>query len=230
MKTNQEYKNSALAALKGNWAPSVVATIIIFALAIIMIVPSAVLEGAGQAATDMGHATSATATIGIISFALMLLLPLLVYYPLCYVGYSNTFRQLLVNGDARVTSNMFSNTFKGYWRNVWGGFLMMLFTYLWMLLLIVPGIIKAFAYSMTPYILKDYPELSANQAINLSIKMMKGHKFDYFYLQLSFIGWGLLSILTLGIGYLWLMPYMYASMAAFYEDVKNDYINKTTNL
>lgn len=230
MKTNQEYKNSALAALKGNWAPSVVATIIIFALAIIMIVPSAVLEGAGQAATDMGHATSATATIGIISFALMLLLPLLVYYPLCYVGYSNTFRQLLVNGDAKVTSNMFSNTFKGYWRNVWGGFLMMLFTYLWMLLLIVPGIIKAFAYSMTPYILKDYPELSANQAINLSIKMMKGHKFDYFYLQLSFIGWGLLSILTLGIGYIWLMPYMYASMAAFYEDIKNDYINKTTNL
>lgn len=230
MKTNQEYKNSALAALKGNWAPSVVATIIIFALAIIMIVPSAVLEGAGQAATDMGHATSATATVGIISFALMLLLPLLVYYPLCYVGYSNTFRQLLVNGDARVTSNMFSNTFKGYWRNVWGGFLMMLFTYLWMLLLIVPGIIKAFAYSMTPYILKDYPELSANQAINLSIKMMKGHKFDYFYLQLSFIGWGLLSILTLGIGYIWLMPYMYASMAAFYEDIKNDYINKTTNL
>ncbi len=230
MKTNQEYKNSALAALKGNWAPSVVATIIIFALAIIMIVPSAVLEGAGQAATDMGHATSATATIGIISFALMLLLPLLVYYPLCYVGYSNTFRQLLVNGDARVTSNMFSNTFKGYWRNVWGGFLMMLFTYLWMLLLIVPGIIKAFAYSMTPYILKDYPELSANQAINLSIKMMKGHKFDYFYLQLSFIGWGFLSILTLGIGYIWLMPYMYASMAAFYEDIKNDYINKTTNL
>lgn len=230
MKTNQEYKNSALAALKGNWAPSVVATIIIFALAIIMIVPSAMLEGAGQAATDMGHATSATATIGIISFALMLLLPLLVYYPLCYVGYSNTFRQLLVNGDARVTSNMFSNTFKGYWRNVWGGFLMMLFTYLWMLLLIVPGIIKAFAYSMTPYILKDYPELSANQAINLSIKMMKGHKFDYFYLQLSFIGWGLLSILTLGIGYIWLMPYMYASMAAFYEDIKNDYINKTTNL
>lgn len=230
MKTNQEYKNSALAALKGNWAPSVVATIIIFALAIIMIVPSAVLEGAGQAATDMGHATSATATIGIISFALMLLLPLLVYYPLCYVGYSNTFRQLFVNGDARVTSNMFSNTFKGYWRNVWGGFLMMLFTYLWMLLLIVPGIIKAFAYSMTPYILKDYPELSANQAINLSIKMMKGHKFDYFYLQLSFIGWGLLSILTLGIGYIWLMPYMYASMAAFYEDIKNDYINKTTNL
>jgi len=230
MKTNQEYKNSALAALKGNWAPSVVATIIIFALAIIMIVPSAVLEGAGQAATDMGHATAATATIGIISFALMLLLPLLVYYPLCYVGYSNTFRQLLVNGDAKVTSNMFSNTFKGYWRNVWGGFLMMLFTYLWMLLLIVPGIIKAFAYSMTPYILKDYPELSANQAINLSIKMMKGHKFDYFYLQLSFIGWGLLSILTLGIGYIWLMPYMYASMAAFYEDIKNDYINKTTNL
>lgn len=230
MKTNQEYKNAALDALKGNWAPSLVATIIIFALAMLIVVPSVVLEAAGKAATDMGHATTTTAVVGIFSFVLMLLLPILFYYPLSYIGYSNTFRQLIVNGDDKLTSNMFSNTFKGYWRNVWGGFLVMLFTYLWMLLLIVPGIIKAFAYSMTPYILKDYPELSANQAINLSVKMMKGHKFDYFYLQLSFIGWGILSFCTFGIGYLWLMPYMYTSMAAFYQDVKNDYINKTTNL
>lgn len=216
MKTNQEYKNAALEALKGNWAPSLVATIIVFALAILLVVPTYVLEGAGKAAVG-------------ISLVLMLLLPVLFYYPLCYIGYSNTFRQLLVNGDDNLTSNMFSNTFSGYWRNVWSGFLMVLFVYLWALLLIIPGIIKGFAYSMTPYILKDYPELSANQAINLSVKMMKGHKFDLFYLELSFIGWGILSVCTLGIGYFWLMPYMYTSMAAFYQDVKNDYNNKTTN-
>lgn len=231
MKNNQYYKEAALAALKGNWAPAVVSSIVIFALAFVILVPTFVLEGAAQAATDLGHATSATAVTGILSFALMMLLPLFFYYPICYIGYSNTFNQLLTCGDDRLTANMFSNTFRGYWRNVWAGFLMMLFTYLWMLLLIIPGIVKAFAYSMTPYILKDNPELTANQAINLSVKMMKGHKFDLFYLELSFIGWGILSVFTLGLGYLWLMPYMYTSMAAFYQDVKNDYINNNiTNL
>lgn len=230
MKRNQDYKNSALDALKGNWAPSLVATIIVFALAMLLVVPPAVLEAAGKAATDMDHATTATAVVGIVSFILALILPVFFYYPLCYIGYSNTFRQLLVNGDDKITSNMFSNTFNDYWRNVWSGFLMVLFVFLWTMLLFIPGIIKGFAYSMTPYILKDYPELSANQAINLSVKMMKGHKFDLFFLELSFIGWGILSFCTFGIGYLWLMPYMYTSMAAFYQDVKNDYINRTTNL
>lgn len=230
MKRNQDYKNAALAALKGRWAPALVSSIVIFALAIILIAPTAVLEGAAMAAVDMGHATVATAVTGIVSFALIMLLPIFFYYPLCYIGYSNTFNQLLTCGDDRLTANMFSNTFKGYWRNVWACFLMMLFTSLWMLLLIIPGIVKAFAYSMTPYILKDNPELTANQAINLSVKMMKGHKFDLFYLELSFIGWGILSVFTFGLGYLWLMPYMYTSIAAFYQDVKNDYINNITNL
>jgi uncharacterized membrane protein len=77
---------------------------------------------------------------------------------------------------------------------------------------------------MTPFILKDNPELSANEAINLSQKMMKGHKFDLFYLMLSFIGWAFLGIFTLGIGYLWLMPYTYAAFAAFYQDLKKEYL------
>ena len=82
---------------------------------------------------------------------------------------------------------------------------------------------------MTPFILKDYPELSANQAINLSMKMMEGRKFDLFYLYLSFIGWGILALFTLGIGYLWLMPYMYTSTAAFYQNVKEEYITNNNN-
>ena len=81
---------------------------------------------------------------------------------------------------------------------------------------------------MTPFILVDNPELSANEAINLSKKMMKGHKFDLFWLELSFIGWILLGLLTLGIGYFWLMPYMYTSIAGFYQDVKADYESKQT--
>ena len=100
---------------------------------------------------------------------------------------------------------------------------MELFIGLWTLLLIIPGIIKYFSYAMTPFILKDYPELSANKAIDLSRAMMKDRKFDLFYLILSFIGWYLLAILTFGIGFFWLVPYVQTSMASFYADVKGDY-------
>ena len=102
-------------------------------------------------------------------------------------------------------------------------FLMNVFISLWSLLLIIPGFIKLYAYALTPYILIDNPEISANQAINLSQKMMKGHKFDLFFLHFSFIGWFFLSIFTFGIGLLWLLPYMMTAQAAFYQDVKKEY-------
>ena len=90
----------------------------------------------------------------------------------------------------------------------------------WFLLFIIPGIIKAYAYAMTYYISYDNPELSAEECINRSMKMMYGHKLDLFLLDLSFIGWILLSILTLGVGMLWVTPYMYTSRAKFYEELK----------
>jgi uncharacterized membrane protein len=95
-----------------------------------------------------------------------------------------------------------------------------LYTFLWSLLLIVPGIVKSYSYAMTPYLLHDHPELGAEALICKSMEMMKGHKMKLFLLDLSFIGWGLLCILTLGIGLLWLSPYMYSARAAFYEDVR----------
>ena len=79
---------------------------------------------------------------------------------------------------------------------------------------------------MTPFILAEKPELSAKEAIDLSMEMMEGHKMEFFMLWLSFIGWCLLGLLTLGIGYLWIMPYMYTATAAFYEDVKAEYESK----
>lgn len=104
-------------------------------------------------------------------------------------------------------------------------FLRSLYTFLWMLLLIVPGIIKAISYSMTPFILAEHPNLTASQAIDLSKQMMDGHKMDLFILDLTFIGWSLLSALTLGIGFLWLNPYTNAAHAAFYRQlqVENKY-------
>ena len=93
-----------------------------------------------------------------------------------------------------------------------------IYIFLWSLLLIIPGIIKTLSYSQTYYILKDHPELSPNEAITASKNRMQGKKGKYFLLNLSFIGWMFLSILTLGIGFLWLAPYMSTSLATFYEE------------
>jgi len=94
-----------------------------------------------------------------------------------------------------------------------------LYVFLWSLLFVIPGVVKTYSYFMTPYIMIDYPELSANEAITWSRQAMDGHKFDLFCLHLSFIGWAILSLLTLGIGDLFLLPYMYASYAVFYRNV-----------
>ena len=212
MKTNQDYKNAALAALKGNWAPVIVATIIYFVITIIVSLMSELYDPETSAAAVAG-----VAILGWLVLSLFASIPL-------GVGYYNSLKLLLVEGDNQITGNMFKIGYGNLLRNVGGMLLVGVFTFLWTLLLIIPGIIKSLAYSMTPFILKDYPELSANQAINLSMKMMEGRKFDLFYLYLSFIGWGILALFTLGIGYLWLMPYMYTSTAAFYQNVKEEYI------
>tara|TARA_B110000003_G_scaffold274402_1_gene314303 strand:+ start:2007 stop:2621 length:615 start_codon:yes stop_codon:yes gene_type:complete len=91
-----------------------------------------------------------------------------------------------------------------------------------MLLLIVPGIIAAFSYSMVFYILADNPDISPTNALKKSKDMMMGYKWKIFFLGLSFLGWALLAILTLGVGLLWLMPYIQVSTINFYEDIKDN--------
>ncbi len=95
-----------------------------------------------------------------------------------------------------------------------------IFVTLWSLLLVVPGIIKALSYGMSYFILIDNPEMSQSDARRASMVMMEGHKWRLFCLELSFIGWVLLSALTAGILLLWVTPYMYTAHAAFYEDLK----------
>lgn len=91
---------------------------------------------------------------------------------------------------------------------------------LWSLLLFVPGIIKSFAYSQAFYILAENKGMSAREAITRSKVMMDGHKMDYFVLSLSFIGWALLGSITFGIAYIWIVPYMQATYANFYNSIK----------
>ena len=97
-----------------------------------------------------------------------------------------------------------------------------IFTFLWSLLLIIPGIIKGLAYSQTFMLLKDHPKYSIFEAITESRRRMQGYKWKYFLLNLSFIGWGILCLISLGIGFLWLTPYVYASNATFYQNLIAD--------
>ena len=97
-----------------------------------------------------------------------------------------------------------------------------LYTFLWTLLFIVPGIIKALSYSMSNFILAENPDIKPSDAIKESKKLMDGNKLDLFMLNLSFIGWYILDIFTFGILSIWLSPYVYTTQAAFYEAVKNE--------
>jgi uncharacterized membrane protein len=104
--------------------------------------------------------------------------------------------------------------------------LMLVFTLLWMLLLIIPGIIAAISYSLTFYIIADDDTIKPMEAIDKSKQMMDGYKWKYFFLALRFLGWALLCILTLGIGFLWLIPYVQVTFAKFYDDVKANQIKQ----
>jgi len=97
-----------------------------------------------------------------------------------------------------------------------------IFVVLWSLLLIVPGIIAGISYSMTYYIIADNDSIGPLEAITRSKEMMRGNKWKFCCLDFRFFGWSLLCILTLGIGFLWLFPYIIVSYARFYEDLKEN--------
>ena len=97
-------------------------------------------------------------------------------------------------------------------------FLRNLYTFLWGLLFLIPGLIKSFAYAMTPFLMAEDPTLTAYEAIKLSQEKMRGHKGELFCLGLSFFGWAVLAVLTGGIGEIFLNPYINAAYAAFYRD------------
>ena len=95
--------------------------------------------------------------------------------------------------------------------------------FLWTLLLIIPGIIKAYGYSLVSYILADDEKITSEDALKLSEEMMKGHKKDLFMLQLSFLGWHLLAIPTLFILEIWIIPYEQTATTKFLYDIKTNY-------
>ncbi|OUS69564.1 hypothetical protein B1748_30830 [Paenibacillus sp. MY03] len=101
-----------------------------------------------------------------------------------------------------------------------------LLNFLWYLLLIIPGIIKSYAYSLVPYILADNPNIGYRRAVQLSNQMTRGHKFRIFVLDLSFIGWFLLGLLALFVGYLFVLPYYNATKAELYLTLRKEALER----
>lgn len=128
-------------------------------------------------------------------------------------------KNLKEDAQAREICYAFDNGYKNSMKTM---FFRDLYTFLWCLLLIIPGIIKSYEYSMIPYILAENPEISREEAFALSKKMMYGNKWKAFVLDLSFLGWQILNIFTLGIlGIFYVGPYEAQTEAALYEAIKN---------
>ena len=121
---------------------------------------------------------------------------------------------------AESIGNLFKPVSKDAGGTILLGVLTTIFIFLWSLLFFIPGIVKSYSYAMAPYIKADHPEFTAKQALDESRRLMNGNKMRLFCLQLSFIGWILLSFCTCGLGMLWVSPYMSAAQAAFYEEIK----------
>ncbi|REK75030.1 DUF975 family protein [Paenibacillus paeoniae] len=105
---------------------------------------------------------------------------------------------------------------------LWRGFL----NFLWYLLLIIPGIVKSYAYSMVPFILANNPNIGYKRAVDLSNQMTRGHKFRIFVLDLSFLGWIFLGLLACGIGVLFVLPYINATKAELYLALRKESLER----
>ena len=214
MQLNSELRAQARERLEGKWGTFVLMTFLMLVIQTILQIPGYI--GSLLEVLSPENVLASLSFSNISNILSLLALPL---------SWGLTVSLLRNHREESVDLENLFDGFRGgrYTRVFCAIFLVNLFTFLWALLLIIPGIMKAFSYALTPYIIMDEPELTARQAITRSCEIMEGRRWKLFGLYLSFIGWGILSLLTFGIGFLWLAPYMNASIAAFYEDARAEY-------
>lgn len=214
MQLNSELRAQARERLEGQWGTFVLMTFLMLVIQTILQIPGYI--GSLLEILSPENVLASLSFSNISNILSLLALPL---------SWGLTVSLLRNHREESVDLENLFDGFRGgrYTRVFCAIFLVNLFTFLWALLLIIPGIMKAFSYALTPYIIMDEPELTARQAITRSCEIMEGRRWKLFCLYLSFIGWGILSLLTFGIGFLWLVPYMNASVAAFYEDARAEY-------
>ena len=222
MWTRAELKSQARSSLKGNYWKA-------FLIGLVLTLASGNGSGgssgrAGDTATEYlgNHPDYFIIVIAII--ILSLAYRLLIGYSL-EIGSRKYFVQL---SQFKNTDGCFSFAFDGSnHRGIMGiMFLRDVYNFLWFLLLIIPGIIKAYSYMMVPFILADNPNIGADNAITLSRKMMDGNKADTFVLHLSFLGWYFLGFLAFAVGTFFVNPYVFTTEAQLYLVLRKDAIDK----
>lgn len=207
MKTREELKNLAKADIRNNYCNCVLTFFLCKAL------PYALSSSLAYVYLVYGN---------YLSFCVFLFvtMPLL-------VGISGYF--LKFGGNEEISGTYaIENTFNsGYLRKLGGMAWSLLWTFLWGLLFVIPGIIKWFSYAMTPYILADCPDVEPTEALKISMRIMDGRKFDLFTLKLSFLLWDILGVMFFFIPYiLWVGPYKHAVYAEYYKDRIRESIEK----
>ena len=237
MKVAADFRSIARKALSGRWVIAVIAGLI---ASLLGAVSSSGPEfefnfegGSADAALNLGgreiFSFSQLEQSGILSFLMgamvYLILAALVMAVIFFLlgsvvslGYSR-FNLDLVDRQKEPQINTLFDYFKHWKTAAVAKLLQFVYIFAWALLFIIPGIVAAYSYAMTDFILAEHPEMTASEAIEQSKQMMQGNRFRLFCLDFSFIGWAFLASLTWGIGYLWLNPYQYAARAAFYRDV-----------
>ncbi|MBX8937108.1 DUF975 family protein [Enterococcus hulanensis] len=230
MKTTAELKAEAKAALRGQWGQAVILNLIptLLTVAVMFFV---VLSGViwffihgsgGDMITSVADYHQNNASGGGTSLVTMIISALFMS------GISWTYLDLL-RGE-RTQIEPLKDAFRGFQGVFIGGVILLalltnIFTTLWSFLFVIPGIVKAYAYSQSYFIYYDQIQQTGEKpkvldTITASRRLMDGHKGRLFWLDLTFIGWYFLVALTLGIAYLWVAPYISATKAAFYEDLQ----------
>jgi Predicted integral membrane protein len=225
-RTRAQLKGEVKNLLSGRWKSAI-------ALYIIPLILAVVTNGYGNSNSgvhfeydisnfDIARISRYAASSGIISFILSAIFLI--------ITLSASFRGLDWLEDPDLTFDPWKSNFTyfrspDWWQLIFIYVIIGIFTFLWALLLVIPGIIKSIAYSQTYFVYKDYNDrgladnYSLTDYITRSRKLMVGNKWRYFVLQLSFIGWWILGCITIGIGFIWIYPYYKLTMANFYRDL-----------
>lgn len=240
MRSSSELRYIARSSLKGKWLIAVIVGLIASLLGAATFDGPEItlnfsssganvnLDYAGQTLFSVGHEVSSGFLAFLIGSAVYFVIAAVILGILYFVlgsiieiGYAR-FNLELVDQQNPSFESLFA--YFSYWKTAaLARLLQTIYILLWSLLLIIPGIIASYSYAMTKYILAEHPELTPSEAITRSKEMMTGNRWSLFILQLSFIGWRILCLFTLGIGNLWLNPYVNAAEAAFYRDLSGTY-------
>ncbi|MCP1122660.1 DUF975 family protein [Bacillus sp. 3103sda1] len=230
-----DFKKAALSSLKGRWGLGAGASFLYYVLSSIgMFIIGFPLFFLGFLFSEIMNASASVTgdetlnAVGAVSYVLtfaIICIVLIGVQSIMTYGYFNVTLRL-----AKKETTTIDDLFEGFRKkNVFKSMklavLMGVYVFLWSLLLIVPGIIKGFSYSMAYYIMLDHPEYTASEALKKSQEMMKGHKLDLFILSLSFIGWfilgAIIGVFTFSIPFLWIYPYYMTTVSHFYLNLVN---------